>query len=155
MYDYLCLLSPFFDKYKCMNKDARLLAEAYETILEYKHINKKFARRYNKVTAAMLKAEAGSDEYNKLKSEREDLVNILKDHGQSPKDLEAFLVKKEKETPLPDQDAQNYNQYGDNSYSDTADLPDNTVEVNFQQDMSSPQAEVAAMPPDQPQAAQA
>lgn len=125
------------------------MASAYETILEYKLINKKFARRYNKLTSAMLKAEPGSEEYGKIKAEREDLVSILKDHGMSPKDLEEYLVKKEREMPLPEvPETQNYNQYKDNSYSDTADIPsgDNT----YQQDMSAPQAEVATMPPDKP-----
>jgi hypothetical protein len=125
------------------------MASAYETILEFKHINKKFARRYNKVTAAMLKSQPGSEEYGKLKAEREDLVTILKDHGQTPKDLEAFLVKKEKENPLPDvQDPQTMNQYQDNSYSDTADIPSQNDE--YEPSMHASQSEVAQMPPDAP-----
>jgi hypothetical protein len=83
-------------KKKSMHKENAEMGEAYETILEFKQINKKFARRYNKVTAAMLKAQPGSEEYGALKTEREDLVAILRDHDQTPKDLEAFLVKKEK-----------------------------------------------------------
>jgi hypothetical protein len=138
-------------KKKSMHKENAEMAQAYETILEFKHINKKFARRYNKVTAAMLKAEPGSEEYGKLKTEREDLVNILKDHGQTPRDLEAFLQKKEKENPLPEvQDAQSMNQYKDNSYSDTADIP--SAEGNYEADMNAPQAEVSQMPPDAPTA---
>lgn len=134
---------------KSMHKENAEMAQAYETILEFKHINKKFARRYNKVTAAMLKAQPGSEEYGALKSEREDLVSILKDHGQTPQDLEAFLVKKEKENPLPEvQDPQTMNQYKDNSYSDTADIP--SVEGDYEADMSAPQAEVAQMPADAP-----
>jgi hypothetical protein len=89
-------------KKKSMHKENAEMGEAYETILEFKQINKKFARRYNKVTAAMLKAQPGSEEYGALKTEREDLVAILRDHDQTPKDLEAFLVKKEKSNPLPD-----------------------------------------------------
>jgi hypothetical protein len=136
-------------KKKSMHKENAEMAQAYETILEFKHINKKFARRYNKVTAAMLKAQPGSEEYGKLKSEREDLVTILKDHGQTPKDLEAFLIKKEKENPLPDvQDPQTMNQYKDSSYSDTADIPSH--EGDYEADMNSPQAEVSQMPPDAP-----
>lgn len=127
------------------------IAQAYETILEYKLINKKFARRYNKLTSAMLKSQPGSEEYGKYKTEREDLVSILKDHGMTPKDLEEYLVKKEKETPLPEVPDQNshsnHNQYGDNSYSDTADIP--ASDTTYQQDMAAPQAEVATMPPDQ------
>lgn len=130
-------------------EDSLELGKAYETILEFKHINKKFARRYNKVTAAMLKAQPGSEEYGKLKSEREDLVTILKDHGQTPKDLEAFLVKKEKENPLPEvQDPQSMNQYKDNSYSDTADIP--SSEGDYEADFHAPQSEVAQMPADAP-----
>jgi hypothetical protein len=136
-------------KKKSMHKENAEMASAYETILEFKHINKKFARRYNKVTAAMLKSQPGSEEYGKLKSEREDLVTILKDHGQTPKDLEAFLVKKEKENPLPEvQDPQTMNQYKDSSYSDTADIP--SVDNEYEADMNAPQSEVAQMPPDAP-----
>jgi hypothetical protein len=109
------------------------LKEAYQQILESKYINKKFARRYNKVTAALLKAETGSEEYQKLKSERDDLMTILKDHGKSVADLEELLAKKEKENPLPDNDfSPNVDQqYGDNSYSDTADLPSNVIPGDF------------------------
>lgn len=136
-------------KKKSMHKENAEMGQAYETILEFKHINKKFARRYNKVTAAMLKAQPGSEEYGALKSEREDLVAILKDHDQTPKDLEAFLVKKEKNNPLPDvQDPQTANQYRDNSYSDTADIP--SAENEYEADMHAPQSEVAQMPPDAP-----
>lgn len=136
-------------KKKTLHKENEEMASAYETILEFKHINKKFARRYNKVTAAMLKAQPGTEEYGKLKSEREDLVTILKDHGQTPKDLEAFLIKKEKENPLPDvQDPQSMNQYKDNSYSDTADI--SSSEGDYEADMHAPQSEVAQMPPDAP-----
>ena len=136
-------------KKKSMHKENAEMASAYETILEFKHINKKFARRYNKVTAAMLKAQPGSEEYGKLKSEREDLVTILKDHGQTPQDLEAFLVKKEKENPLPEiQDPQSMNQYKDNSYSDTADI--SSTENEYEADMNAPQSEVSQMPPDAP-----
>jgi hypothetical protein len=136
-------------KKKSMHKENAEMASAYETILEFKQINKKFARRYNKVTAAMLKAQPGSEEYGALKTEREDLVTILKDHGQTPKDLEAFLVKKEKENPLPDvQDPQSANQYKDNSYSDTADI--SSADNEYEADMNAPQSEVAQMPPDAP-----
>jgi hypothetical protein len=137
-------------KKKSMHKENAEMASAYETILEFKHINKKFARRYNKVTAAMLKAQPGSEEYGALKSEREDLVTILKDHGQTPQDLEAFLVKKEKENPLPEvQDPQSMNQYKDSSYSDTADIP--SADSNeYEADMNASQSEVAQMPPDAP-----
>ena len=136
-------------KKKSMHKENAEMGQAYETILEFKQINKKFARRYNKVTAAMLKAQPGSEEYGALKSEREDLVAILRDHDQSPKDLEAFLVKKEKNNPLPDvQDPQSANQYRDNSYSDTADIP--SAENEYEADMHAPQSEVAQMPPDAP-----
>lgn len=136
-------------KKKSKTEENLEIGQAYETILEFKHINKKFARRYNKVTAAMLKAQPGSEEYGALKSEREDLVTILKDHGQTPKDLEAFLQKKEKENPLPDvQDPQSMNQYKDNSYSDTADI--SSTENEYEADMNAPQSEVSQMPPDAP-----
>lgn len=120
--------------------DKEELEEAYQQILESKYINKKFARRYNKVTAALLKAEPGSEDYQKLKSERDDLMNILKDHGKSVSDLEELLAKKEKENPLPDTDfAPNTdNQYGDSSYSDTADLGSNVVQGDFSN--STPEA---------------
>jgi hypothetical protein len=136
-------------KKKSIHKENAEMASAYETILEFKQINRKFARRYNKVTAAMLKAQPGSEEYGKLKTEREDLVAILKDHGQTPKDLEAFLVKKEKENPLPEiQEPQSMNQYKDSSYSDTADIT--STDNEYEADMHAPQSEVAQMPPDAP-----
>jgi hypothetical protein len=71
------------------------LEEAYQEILESKHINKKFARRYNRVTADLLKADPGSKVYMKLKNERDDLISILKDHGKTPADLDDLLTKKE------------------------------------------------------------
>jgi hypothetical protein len=136
-------------KKKSMHKENAEMGQAYETILEFKQINKKFARRYNKVTAAMLKAQPGSEEYGALKTEREDLVAILRDHDQTPKDLEAFLVKKEKSNPLPDiQDPQTANQYKDSSYSDTADI--SSSENEYEADMYAPQSEVSQMPPDAP-----
>jgi glutaredoxin len=140
-------------KKKSMHKENAEMADAYETILEFKHINKKFARRYNKVTAAMLKAQPGSEEYGKLKAEREDLVSVLKDHGQTPKDLEAFLVKKEKDNPLPevqDQNPQTHNQYQDNSYSDTADLTNSNSDISVAAAMENPSIEASAMAPDAP-----
>ena len=139
-------------KKKSFHKENAEMGEAYETILEYKLINKKFARRYNKLTSAMLKAEPGSEEYGKIKSEREDLVSILKDHGMSPRDLEEYLVKKERENPLPevqDQNPQTQNQYKDNSYTDTADLAANT-EVSVSAAMENPSIEASAMAPDAP-----
>jgi len=36
------------------------LDEAYRTLFESNFLNKKFARRYNKITSALLKAEPGS-----------------------------------------------------------------------------------------------
>lgn len=139
-------------KKKSMHKENAEMASAYETILEYKLINKKFARRYNKLTSAMLKAEPGSEEYGKIKAEREDLVSILKDHGMSPRDLEEYLVKKERENPLPevqDHSPQVQNQYKDNSYTDTADLAANT-EVSVAAAMENPSIEASAMAPDAP-----
>lgn len=139
-------------KKKSIHKENAEMGEAYETILEYKLINKKFARRYNKLTSAMLKAEPGSEEYGKIKSEREDLVSILKDHGMSPRDLEEYLVKKERENPLPevqDQNPQTQNQYKDNSYTDTADLAANT-EISVSAAMENPSIEASAMAPDAP-----
>lgn len=137
-------------KKKSIHNENAEMAQAYETILEFKHINKKFARRYNKVTAAMLKAQPGTEEYGALKAEREDLVSILKDHGQTPKDLEAFLIKKEQENPLPEvPDPQSFNQYKDNSYSDTVDIPASS-EDSYQADYNTPQAAAAQMPPDAP-----
>ena len=69
------------------------LKETYMTLFENKFLNKKFIRRYNKITASLLKAEPGSKIYTQLKNERDDLVNILKDHGMTVKDLEALLNK--------------------------------------------------------------
>jgi hypothetical protein len=141
-------------KKKSIHKENAEMASAYETILEFKHINKKFARRYNKVTAAMLKAQPGSEEYGKLKSEREDLVSILKDHGQTPKDLEAFLAKKESENPLPevqDHNPQTHNQYQDNSYTDTADLPvSSEPEAAVTATMANPSIEASQPAPSKP-----
>jgi len=140
-------------KKKSMHVENSEMTSAYETILEYKLINKKFARRYNKLTSAMLKAQPGSEEYGKIKAEREDLVSILKDHGMSPKDLEEYLVKKERENPLPevqDNSPQVQNQYQDNSYSDTADLA-STSDVSVAATMENPAIEASAMAPDAPQ----
>ena len=141
-------------KKKSMHKENAEMADAYQTILEFKQINKKFARRYNKVTAAMLKAQPGSEEYGKLKAEREDLVSILKDHGQTPKDLEAFLAKRESENPLPevqDHNPQNHNQYQDNSYTDTADLPvSSEPEVAVTAAMTNPSIEASQPAPSKP-----
>jgi hypothetical protein len=139
-------------KKKSMHKENAEMANAYETILEYKLINKKFARRYNKLTSAMLKAEPGSEEYGQIKSEREDLVSILKDHGMSPRDLEEYLVKKERENPLPevqDQNSQTQNQYQDNSYSDTADLTSSS-EISVAAAMENPSIEASTMAPTAP-----
>lgn len=144
-------------KKKSFHKENAEMADAYETILEFKQINKRFARRYNKVTAAMLKAQPGSEEYGKLKAEREDLVTILKDHGQTPKDLEAYLVKKETENPLPevqDHNPQTQNQYQDNSYTDTADLASGT-EVSVSAAMENPGIEASTMAPSKPAAVEA
>jgi len=143
-------------KKKSMHKENAEMANAYQTILEFRQINKRFARRYNKVTAAMLKAEPGSEEYGKLRSEREDLVNILKDHGQTPRDLEAYLVKKEKENPLPeiqDHNPQTHNQYKDNSYTDTADLPvPSEPEAAVAATMANPSIEASQPAPSKPAA---
>lgn len=126
-------------------KDQDALEEAYQKIIESKYINKGFARRYNKVTAALLKAEPGSEEYQKLKTERDDLVSILKDHGKTPAEIQDLLAKKPKEETVeysPNVD----NQYGDNTYSDTSDLePSNIVQGNFndQQNQEAPPVDVA------------
>ena len=85
------------DDKKNKKKKKDELEEAYQEILESKHINKKFAKRYSRVTADLLKAEPNSKEYIKLKNERDDLVSILKDHGKTPADLDEFLTKKEVE----------------------------------------------------------
>jgi hypothetical protein len=121
--------------------DEKKLEEAYQQILESKYINKKFARRYNKVTAALLKAEPGSENYQKLKAERDDLVGILKDHGKSVTDLETLLAKKEEANPLPDVDfsPNTDNQYGDTSYSDTSDLDSKVVTADFSQQTNTSQ----------------
>jgi len=136
--DYLKAKDLAIKKGKSKKRDEEELQEAYQKILESKYINKKFARRYNKVTAALLKAEAGSEDYQKLKSERDDLMTILKDHGKSVTDLETLLIKKEKENPLPDTDfnPNTDNQYGDSSYSDTNDLESNVVAGNFSNKIS-------------------
>lgn len=111
--------------------DKKELEEAYQKILESKYINKGFARRYNKVTAALLKAEPGSEEYQKLKAERDDLVTILKDHGKTPAEIQDLLAKKPKEETT-EYTPNTANQYGDNTYSDTSDLePTNIVQGNF------------------------
>ena len=101
------------------------LQETYQSLFESKFLNKKFARRYNKITSALLKAEVGSKEYIQLKTERDDLVNILKDHGMSVKDLEDLLDKKEvSEEPKEENPVSpNVNhQYPDSEDSDVKDL---------------------------------
>ena len=90
-----------------MNKDAKLLAEAYQSILEAsatdKVINKKLARDYYKAVKAMRKSEHGSKEYEKFKSQKEDIVKLVNDHGKTIADLDAFLTKKEKEEVTEEQ----------------------------------------------------
>lgn len=132
-------------KDKSEKKNEKGLEEAYQQILESKYINKKFARRYNKVTAALLKAQPGSEDYQKLKSERDDLMSILKDHGKSVSDLESLLAKKEKENPLPDSDftPNTDQQYGDNSYTDTSDLVSTVPAGEFNE--PSPVAEMPSV----------
>lgn len=106
------------------------LQETYQALFESKFLNKKFARRYNKITTALLKAEVGSKEYAQLKAERDDLVNILKDHGMTVKDLEALLDKKETSEEETQEETQeekpvspNANhQYPDSDDSDVKDL---------------------------------
>lgn len=101
------------------------LQETYQSLFESKFLNKKFARRYNKITTALLKAEVGSKEYTQLKAERDDLVNILKDHGMSVKDLEALLDKKEIPEPKEEEKliSPNVNhQYPNSEDSDVKDL---------------------------------
>jgi DNA-binding transcriptional MerR regulator len=101
------------------------LKEAYETLFESNFLNKKFARRYNKITSALLKAEPGSKEYNQLKIERDELVNILKDHGMTAKDLEKLLAKKENNTEENEEKSFSPNtnlQYPDSEDSDVKDL---------------------------------
>lgn len=129
---------------KSKKNDKKELEEAYQQILESKYINKKFARRYNKVTAALLKAEPGSEDYQKLKSERDDLMTILKDHNKSVSDLEELLAKKEVANPLPDENftPNTDNQYGDSSYSDTADLNSNVIPGDFTSNSQQTTSEV-------------
>lgn len=84
-----------------MKKDVDFLAEAYQSILEAsatdKVINKKLARDYYKAVKAMRKCEHGSKDYTKFKSQKEDIMTLVKDHGKTIADLDAFLTKKEKE----------------------------------------------------------
>lgn len=84
-----------------MNKDTKMLTEAYESILEAsatdRVINKKLARDYYKAVKAMRKAEHGSKEYDKYKSHKEDIIKLVTDHGKTVADLDALLTKKEKE----------------------------------------------------------
>lgn len=85
-------------KHDSKKKKGKSLEEAYaEIVEESKHINKKFARRYNKVTGELLKADPGSKHYTKLKGERDELVKILADHGMTPADLDNMLTKTEKD----------------------------------------------------------
>lgn len=101
------------------------LQKTYQSLFESKFLNKKFARRYNKITTALLKAEVGSKEYTQLKAERDDLVNILKDHGMTVKDLEALLDKKEILEPKEKEKTISPNvnhQYPNSEDSDVKDL---------------------------------
>jgi hypothetical protein len=81
--------------------DKNKLEEAYGQILEAsatdKVINKKLARDYYKAVKAMRKCEHGSKEYDSFKSQKEDIVKLVNDHGKTIADLDAFLTKKEKE----------------------------------------------------------
>jgi hypothetical protein len=77
------------------------LEEAYLEVFESKHINKKFAKKYNKITSQLLKADPSSKDYASLKSQRDDLVKILSDHGMTPADLDELLTKTEKDELEP------------------------------------------------------
>lgn len=81
-------------------KESEELGQAYLSILSErteKVINKKLARDYYKAVRAMRKSEHGSKEYEKFKSEKEDIIKLVNDHGKTIADLDAFLTKKEKE----------------------------------------------------------
>jgi hypothetical protein len=86
---------------KSIQKEASEIALAYQQILEAsatdKVVNKKLARDYYKAVKAMRKCEHGSKEYEKFKSQKEDILKIVSDHGKTVADLDAFLTKKEKE----------------------------------------------------------
>jgi len=88
-------------KKKTRSKVEEELANAYQSILEAsatdKVINKKLARDYYKAVKAMRKCEHGSKDYTKFKSQKEDIMTLVKDHGKTIADLDAFLTKKEKE----------------------------------------------------------
>ena len=88
-------------KKKSLAKESEEIADMYQQILEAsatdKVINKKLARDYYKAVKAMRKAEHGSKEYEKFKSQKEDIVKLVNDHGKTIADLDAFLTKKEKE----------------------------------------------------------
>jgi len=90
-----------FKALKARKSDKNKLKEAYEQILEAsatdKVINKKLARDYYKAVKAMRKCEHGSKEYDKFKSQKEDIVKLVNDHGKTIADLDSFLTKKEKE----------------------------------------------------------
>jgi hypothetical protein len=90
-----------FKALKSKKSDKNKLKEAYEQILEAsatdKVVNKKLARDYYKAVKAMRKSEHGSKEYDKFRSQKEDIVKLVSDHGKTIADLDAFLTKKEKE----------------------------------------------------------
>lgn len=96
-----------FKALKSKKGDKNKLEEAYDQILEAtatdKVINKKLARDYYKAVKAMRKAEHGSKEYEKFKSQKEDIVKLVNDHGKTIADLDAFLTKKEKEEVTEEQ----------------------------------------------------
>lgn len=94
-------------KTKTRVQEEEEMAAAYDQITEQakractdKIINKKFARRYKAVAAAMLKCEPGSKDYKKYKEEKNDLVEILRDHDMKACDLDDLLTKKEKEAAV-------------------------------------------------------
>ena len=101
------------------------LKETYMALFENKFLNKKFIRRYNKITAALLKAEPGSKIYTQLKTERDDLVNILKDHGMTVKDLET-LLNKEDSSSAKEEDEKPFSPNANLQYpnSDDSDVKD-------------------------------
>jgi hypothetical protein len=91
-------------KKKVVAKESEEIADAYQQILEAsatdKVINKKLARDYYKAVKAMRKSEHGSKEYEKFKSQKEDIVKLVNDHGKTIADLDTFLTKKEKEEAI-------------------------------------------------------
>jgi hypothetical protein len=91
-----------------MNKDFKLLAEAYASVIEEARnvIKKKHYNEYKGLTKWLLdnKDQHGKKEYEKKKTRRDQLVAIFKEEGMEPHEVKDSFAKKENVEAEPKED---------------------------------------------------